>query len=185
MDVIGEPGPLADAEVIAAAIDIMRELGLGHDEVRVRMSDRQVMRTLLLAAGVDEDTLGVAYTAIDRIEREDRGKSADRLTAAGINKDVVDRLFEIGTLRGLENTLAALSDVRGGDEAGEHLATCHGALTSMGLGDFLDVDLSIVRGLAYYTGIVYELFDAARSLRAICGGGRYDGLLAALASLGK
>ena len=180
MDVIGEPGPLADAEVIAAAIDIMRELGLGHDEVRVRMSDRQVMRTLLLAAGVDEDTLGVAYTAIDRIEREDRGKSADRLTAAGINKDVVDRLFEIGTLRGLENTLAALSDVRGGDEAGEHLATCHGALTSMGLGDFLDLDLSIVRGLAYYTVIVYELFDAARSLRAICGGGRYDGLLAAL-----
>ncbi len=144
------------------------------------MSDRQVMRTLLLAAGVDEDTLGVAYTAIDRIEREDRGKSTDRLTAAGINKGVVDRLFEIGTLRGLENTLAALSDVRGGDEAGEHLATCHGALTSMGLGDFLDVDLSIVRGLAYYTGIVYELFDAARSLRAICGGGRYDGLLAAL-----
>jgi len=50
----------------------------------------------------------------------------------------------------------------------------------MGLGDFLDVDLSIVRGLAYYTGIVYELFDANRSLRAICGGGRYDGLLKAL-----
>jgi histidyl-tRNA synthetase len=50
----------------------------------------------------------------------------------------------------------------------------------MGLGDFLDVDLSIVRGLAYYTGVVYELFDADRSLRAICGGGRYDGLLRAL-----
>ncbi len=180
MDVIGEPGPLADAEVIAAAIDIMRELGLGHDAVRVRVSDRQVVRALLLAAGVEEGLLGAAYTAIDKIEREDRGKSADRLTAAGINKAAVDRVFEIGTLRGLENTLAALSEVRGGDEVGENLAACHSALASMGLGDFLDVDLSIVRGLAYYTGIVYELFDAGRSLRAICGGGRYDGLLAAL-----
>ncbi len=180
MDVIGEPGPLADAEVIAAAIDIMRELGLGHDAVRVRMSDRHVIRALLLAAGVDEGLLGAAYTAIDKIDREDRGKSADRLTAAGINSAAVDRVFEIGGLRGLESTLTALSDVRGGDEVGENLAACHSALASMGLRDFLDVDLSIVRGLAYYTGIVYELFDAKRSLRAICGGGRYDGLLAAL-----
>lgn len=180
MDVIGEPGPLADAEVIAAAIDIMRELGLGHDAVRVRMSDRHVIRALLLAAGVDEGLLGAAYTAIDKIDREDRGKSADRLTAAGINSAAVDRVFEIGGLRGLESTLTALSEVRGGDEVGENLAACHSALASMGLRDFLDVDLSIVRGLAYYTGIVYELFDAKRSLRAICGGGRYDGLLAAL-----
>ena len=180
MDVIGEPGPLADAEVIAAAIDIMRELGLGHDAVRVRMSDRHVIRALLLAAGVDEGLLGAAYTAIDKIDREDRGKAADRLTAAGINSAAVDRVFEIGGLRGLESTLTALSEVRGGDEVGENLAACHSALASMGLRDFLDVDLSIVRGLAYYTGIVYELFDAKRSLRAICGGGRYDGLLAAL-----
>jgi histidyl-tRNA synthetase len=53
----------------------------------------------------------------------------------------------------------------------------HQALGAMGLGDFVDVDLTIVRGLAYYTGIVFELFDASRSLRAICGGGRYDDLL--------
>src|SRR5262249_52310977 len=54
------------------------------------------------------------------------------------------------------------------------------ALEAMGLGDFVEVDLSIVRGLAYYTGTVFELFDAGRTLRAICGGGRYDNLLASL-----
>ncbi len=180
MDLIGESGPLADAEVIAAAIDIMRELGLGADAVRVRLSDRQMIRALLLAAGLDESQLAVAYTTIDKIEREDRGKAAERLKTAGITDPGVDRVFDIGGIRGLEDALAALGDVRGGEQVGENLAACHAALCRMGLGDFLEVDLSIVRGLAYYTGIVYELFDANRSLRAICGGGRYDGLLKAL-----
>jgi histidyl-tRNA synthetase len=65
-------------------------------------------------------------------------------------------------------------------EALEPLAECVAALEGMGLGAFVDVDLCIVRGLAYYTGVVFELFDAQRNLRAICGGGRYDGLLKAL-----
>jgi histidyl-tRNA synthetase len=63
---------------------------------------------------------------------------------------------------------------------GRPLVEAHGALEAMGLAAFVDVDLTIVRGLAYYTGIVFELFDAGKSLRAICGGGRYDGLLKAL-----
>ncbi len=180
MDLIGESGPLADAEVIAAAIDIMRELGLGADAVRVRLSDRQMIRALLLAAGIDESQLAVAYTTIDKIEREDRGKAAERLKTAGITGPGVDRVFDIGSIRGLEDALAALENVRGGEQVGENIASCHAALCRMGLGDVLEVDLSIVRGLAYYTGIVYELFDAKRSLRAICGGGRYDGLLEAL-----
>jgi histidyl-tRNA synthetase len=64
--------------------------------------------------------------------------------------------------------------------AGEPLRQAVGALEAMGLGEFVAVDLTIVRGLAYYTGIVFELFDTGKSLRAICGGGRYDGLLKAL-----
>lgn len=80
MDLIGESGPLADAEVIAAAIDIMRELGLGADAVRVRLSDRQMIRTLLLAAGLDESQLAVAYTTIDKIARSDRLTSNNSYT---------------------------------------------------------------------------------------------------------
>jgi len=70
--------------------------------------------------------------------------------------------------------------VKGGEEAGEPLRTATEALMAMGLADFVQVDLTIVRGLAYYTGIVFELFDSAKKLRAICGGGRYDDLLKAL-----
>jgi histidyl-tRNA synthetase len=70
--------------------------------------------------------------------------------------------------------------VPGGPEAGQALRRVVDALAAMDLGEFVEVDLTIVRGLAYYTGTVFELFDAGRTLRAICGGGRYDGLLAAL-----
>src|SRR5574342_433222 len=72
LDVIGERGPLADAEVIAAAIDVARLLGLGPQDVRARLSDRRVTRALVLAAGVPEASLGVAFAAIDKIEREAR-----------------------------------------------------------------------------------------------------------------
>src|SRR5574342_960799 len=80
----------------------------------------------------------------------------------------------------MEAVDAALARVRDGEAAGESLRECERALRAMGLGDFVQVDLTIVRGLAYYSGVVFELFDAGRSLRAICGGGRYDGLLRAL-----
>lgn len=180
MDLIGEPGPLADAEVIAAAIDIMRELGLDAGAVRVRMSDRRIVRALLQAGGVEESQLAAAYAAIDKIDREDRAKSIDRLASEGLAASSIDAVFAIGEVRGLEPVTNALADVRDGDAIGEDLVICHDALCDMGLREYLEVDLSIVRGLAYYTGIVYELFDAERSLRAICGGGRYDGLLEAL-----
>ena len=78
---------------------------------------------------------------------------------------------------------AALAKVPGGEEAGGPLGEAIGALAAMGLGDFVEVDLTIVRGLAYYTGIVFELFDTGKTLRAICGGGRYDGLLKALGGI--
>jgi histidyl-tRNA synthetase len=181
MDLIGEAGPLADAEVIAAAIDIMRGLGLGPQDVRARLSDRQVLRTLLLAGGVAEGSLGAAFAAIDKVEREPADKLLTWLTEdGGLTRAVAERVLEVGGLKGLDRVRDAARKVPGGPEALEPLAECVAALDGMGLGAFLDVDLCIVRGLAYYTGVVFELFDAQRHLRAICGGGRYDGLLKAL-----
>src|SRR5438477_1530000 len=81
-DLIGEPGPLGDAEVIALAIDVMRAFGLGSQDVRVRVSDRRVLRTLLAGAGVTEAQLDTAYGAVDKIERIDRPALAAQLEAA-------------------------------------------------------------------------------------------------------
>jgi histidyl-tRNA synthetase len=183
MDLIGEGGPLADAELIAAALDILRAFGLGAGEVRARISDRRVLRTLLLGRGLVEDQLPAAFAAIDKTERDPQGVLADRLRDGGFTQSRTDDVFEIAALKGLPEVLAALDKVKGGPEAGEPLRTAVEALRSMGLGDFVMVDLTIVRGLAYYTGIVFELFDAAKSLRAICGGGRYDSLLKDIAGI--
>jgi histidyl-tRNA synthetase len=182
-DLIGEPGPLGDAEVIALAIDVMRAFGLGPKDVRVRVSDRRVLRALLAGAGVTEAQLDIAYGAIDKIERIDRPALAAQLEAARLASTAIDRVFEIAALRGLGQVEQALATVPGGEAAAAPLRGLVQALEAMGLADFVDVDLTIVRGLAYYTGTVFELFDAGRSLRAICGGGRYDSLLQALAGV--
>jgi histidyl-tRNA synthetase len=180
MDIIGEPGPLADAELVAAAIDIMRAFGLGPQDVQARLSDRRVLRALLVGRGLQEDQLADAFAAVDRSEREPREAVESRLQKASWDKTAIAALFDVAALKGLDAVNAALAKTPGGEEAGESLRECCRSLEAMGLREFVQVDLTIVRGLAYYTGIVFELFDASRQLRAICGGGRYDGLLKAL-----
>ncbi|TFG46621.1 MAG: histidine--tRNA ligase [Gemmatimonadales bacterium] len=182
-DLIGEAGPLGDAEVIALLIDVVRELGLGADEVRVRVSDRRVLSALLLSAGVTEAQLPLAYATIDKQERMDRTALMAMLQGAGaggISATVAGRVLDLSALHRLDDVAAVLAKVSGGSAALEPLRRTLGALEAMGLNDFVDVDLSIVRGLAYYTGTVFELFDAGRALRAIAGGGRYDELLGRL-----
>jgi histidyl-tRNA synthetase len=178
-DLIGEPGPLADAEIIALAIDVMRAFGLTARDVRVRLSDRRVLSALLLAAGVPDARLGAAYQAIDKSERMPRDDFAALLGNAGLGPDAIEQVFRIASLRGWDAVQKAVRSA-GAEPAAEPLAATLAALEAMGLDEFVDVDFAIVRGLAYYTGTVFELFDAGRSLRAICGGGRYDTLLAGL-----
>ncbi|HET9292820.1 MAG TPA: histidine--tRNA ligase [Gemmatimonadales bacterium] len=182
-DVFGEAGPMADAEVIALLIDIARGFGLGPGDVRLRISDRRVLTALLRGAGVGEDQTDLAFTALDKYERLDR-KAIEGLlegsAGAGLNPGTIAKVLEIPRLQGLEQVGDALAAGPGGAGALAPLRATVDALTAMGLGDYVDVDLTIVRGLAYYTGTVFELFDASRSLRAIAGGGRYDDLLGLL-----
>ncbi len=179
-DLIGEPGPEGDAELIALAVDIMRAFGLTERDVRVRVSDRRVLNALLLGGGVTEAQLPAAYAAVDKLERSRREELTAQLAAGGIDAAAADGVFETAAIRGAPALAAALEGVPGGAEAGAPLRRTLAALDAMGLGGFVDVDLTIVRGLAYYTGTVFELFDASRTLRAICGGGRYDNLLLSL-----
>ena len=179
-DLIGEPGPLGDAEIIALALDVMRALGLTAQDVRVRLSDRRVLSTLLRGGGVPEALLADAYQAVDKLERVRRDEAAAQLGAVGLDSAAVDTVFRVAALRGLAAVEGEF--VRGKLDGAplDGLRRVVAGLEAMGLGDFVEVDLSIVRGLAYYTGTVFELFDAGRTLRAICGGGRYDNLLSAL-----
>ncbi|NIM50323.1 MAG: histidine--tRNA ligase [Gemmatimonadales bacterium] len=181
MDIVGEPGPLADAELIAAAVDAVRAFGLTDQNFRARISDRRVAHALLAAQGLTDSQIAIAYLHIDKLDREERQALVESLgRQANLSAAAAEQVLDIGTVKDLEALRAALAGASLDDEVGAELAECVDALAAMGLADFVDVDLSVVRGLAYYTGIVFELFDAQRSLRSICGGGRYDGLLKVL-----
>ena len=178
VDIVGEDDVAADAEVLAVAIDALREFGLTADDFRARVSDRRLLAALLKSAGVDDAHLLAAYGVIDKLEREDRARSRERLqTEAGLDAAGADAILGLFDEPGLEAIERRFGDDAAVAEALERMRAYLTMLGDMGLGDFVAFDLTIVRGLAYYTGIVFELFDAQGELRAICGGGRYDRLL--------
>ena len=182
VDIVGETGVAADAELVACAIDICRELRLTSNEVVVRVSDRRVMHAYLAALGIPPGAFDVVLAVTDKLARQPRAMSAEKLAAAGLDAPQVDAVLDI-TGATLDTVAAALS--RTSAPGGEHVDDLRkffdyvGTLVPDGTA-WLQFDLSIVRGLAYYTGIVFELFDRSGEFRAICGGGRYDNLLGAI-----
>ena len=177
-DLIGEPGPLADAEIIALAIDVVRAFGLGPGDVRVRLSDRRVLTAILRQRGVPAGSLSQAFEFIDKVERlkpEEIEKLA--MSEKVFAPATIHDLTEVSAIRGWEALDRELERGAESAKSAAPLREVQRALAAMGLAEFVELDLTIVRGLAYYTGVVFELFDAGRTLRAISGGGRYDNLL--------
>lgn len=180
VDIVGETDVMADAELLAVAIEIMRATGLTEDDVVARISDRRLLTALLAAWGVPESALPAAFAAIDKIERDPRPVLIERLAGAGVEQEVAARMLDevaasdLGALRTAFGANALVTECL--DRIDRYLSL----LDAHGLRAWVKFDLAIVRGLAYYTGIVFELFDRRREFRAICGGGRYDTLLQAL-----
>jgi histidyl-tRNA synthetase len=157
-DVIGETDLAADIELIALCIDVLRAFGFTEKDFVVRVSDREFWTDFLGEKGVPSDRWDELLTVIDKSGREPREKTAAKLGT------LADSVFAILSSSGKSEKLDKLVD----------------GLRGRGLADFVAVDVEIVRGLAYYTGIVFEVFDRARKLRAIAGGGRYDNLIGQL-----
>jgi histidyl-tRNA synthetase len=154
-DIIGEASLDADVESIALCIDLLRGFGLSANEVVVRVSDREFWIDFLRARDVPEEKWQETLQIIDKSEREPREKTAAKLGP------LAKPTFEI-------------LDGKGGSEKLDLLVD---ALRVRGLGEFVQIDLGIVRGLAYYSGVVFEAFDRGGKLRALVGGGRYDNLI--------
>ncbi len=154
-DIIGEASLEADIELVALCVDLLRAFGLSASDVVVRVSDREFWIDFLRRHDVPEERWQEMLGVIDKSEREPREKTAARLG------DLAKPVFEIFENGGRSEKLDQLLD----------------GLRARGLADFVQIDLRIVRGLAYYTGVVFEAFDRAGKLRAIAGGGRYDNLI--------
>ena len=180
-DIIGEASVVADAELLALAIDVMRAVGLTSRDVRARVSDRQLLTAILSEVGVKKAEMPAVFAAIDKVGREPLDVTLGKVEKAVANADAhrgVARVLERAT--DLNALAAEFRNAAPVMEAVTHMREYLNFLDALGVGDWVDFDLSIVRGLAYYTGKVFELFDAKGEFRAICGGGRYDDLLASI-----
>jgi histidyl-tRNA synthetase len=157
-DIIGEVDLAADIELVALCIDILRAFGFTETDFVVRISDRDFWTDFLRERDVSADRWDELLQAIDKSGREPREKTAEKLGK------LADPIFSILKTGGKSQKLEQLVD----------------GLRGRGLADYVTIDVGIVRGLAYYTGIVFEVFDRAGKFRAIAGGGRYDNLIAQL-----
>jgi histidyl-tRNA synthetase len=179
-DIVGEAAVTADAELLSIALDIMREFGLTSADVKARVSDRRLLQALIVDAGASGDVLQAVFAVIDKRGREPVDVSREKMEKAAGSSEIADRIDAFLAI----TDIGELSSKYAGNSAiAEHLEriqTYFGYLDALGFADWVRLDLSIVRGLAYYTGIVFELFDTAGEYRAICGGGRYDTLLQTL-----
>lgn len=164
-DIFGESDVAADAEMVALLIDTLRAVGLGAEDFVVRLSSRQAWQRFFAARGGDEAKATAFYQVVDKLERERPEISATRLADLGVSLDDVRGFIAASAP---EPELQAILD----------------NLAARGLSAFVKVDYGVIRGLAYYTGVVFEAFDRKGEFRAIAGGGRYDQLIK-LVSAGK
>jgi histidyl-tRNA synthetase len=180
VDLFGTSDIAADAELVACAVDIMREFGLTSRDVVVRVSDRRILQAYLTSFGVPASALGATYGVIDKLERTPAPVSIEKLAALGVPPDAFERILTIASTT-LDEVKARIGSSEAATQVEEFERYLRYVPALLG-GDesWVKLDLSIVRGLAYYTGIVFELFDRSGEFRAICGGGRYDTLLQSL-----
>jgi histidyl-tRNA synthetase len=181
VDIIGEGSVAADAELLAVAIDVMRGVGLSSADVRARVSDRRLLTAALSSLGVRKSELPAVFAAIDKTGREPRDVTLDKVEKAVANADARKGIARL--LEHAKDLDAIARDFLESPDVVEEVARMNEYLSflkALGVGDWIEFDLSIVRGLAYYTGKVFELFDAKGEFRAICGGGRYDELLSTI-----
>ena len=164
-DIFGEKDPAADAELIALLIDLLRAFELTADDFVIRLSSRNAWQEFFSNKYADESKAYDFYQAVDKLERTAPVESEKKFQALGFSLEEVRNFIETG------QPTAELQSVLKN-------------LNARGLGDFVKIDYNVIRGLAYYTGIVYEAFDRHGKFRAIAGGGRYDQLVS-LVSAGK
>jgi histidyl-tRNA synthetase len=157
-DILGEPGTGADAELIALLIDTLRAFNLTSEDFVIRLSSRNAWHQFFTARKADPSKEYEFYQIIDKLEREQQQQSEEKLQRLGFSMAEVNSFIEKG-------------------EPTAQLASILESLAARGLKDFVRVDYHVIRGLAYYTGVVLEAFDKKGEFRAIAGGGRYDNLV--------
>ncbi len=177
LDILGEASVAAEAEVIATAVAAMRSLGLDDRHYRIHFSSRALLSELLSGLGIAPEHHAATFLALDK-----RGKMPDHdieilLEGEGVSPEAITAVFKLLDVKSLDE---AAQITGGASEALKDIGCFLAMLSAYGVADLAVFNIGVIRGLAYYTGIVFEAFDSQAGLRAIFGGGRYGRLLSSI-----
>ncbi len=178
LDILGAAGPIAEVEILATALQAIHAMGLG-DAIRVHISNRALLADLLEKTGIPADQHEALFLVLDKRGKLSDQAIGDMLVEQGFNAASIERIFGLFAIDSMD---AARNVLECTTPALNHTDAVFDGLTAYGYRDCICFDLSVVRGLNYYTGTVFEAFDRQRKFRAVFGGGRYDHLLEQLGS---
>ena len=177
VDIWGSDAIQADAELLSVLVSFFEGVGLNADDLVIRISSRKVLEEVLGSLGISGDAFAATCIIVDKMDKLPAETVEQQLSEQGLNSDAIAAIQSILGLSDLDSLASALGE---DSEAVAELATLFDLVDAYGIADWIAFDASVVRGLAYYTGPVFEAHDRAGKLRAICGGGRYDRLLSSL-----
>ena len=177
VDIWGTTELSADAELISVIVTFFEELGLTSDDIVIRISSRKVLEEVLGSLGVEGDLFAKTCIIVDKMDKLPSEVIEEQLSDLGHSSEVISKIQSVLGIKDMDDLTNALEK----DSAAiTELTTLFDLVDSYGMSEWLQFDASIVRGLAYYTGSVFEAHDREGKFRAICGGGRYDNLLSTL-----
>ncbi len=177
IDIIGEESVLADAEIVFTTLDYLMDVGLTPDDIVVKISSRKLLSAVLRETGFSESELPAMYLLLDKKDKLPKETFRELLkekVADSKKEEKIIQFMENDSISKIKNIVSVNEEI---EKAINELAEHRRILGEMGVAEFCRFDPAIVRGLAYYTGIVFEVHAQHSELRAICGGGRYDNLL--------
>lgn len=179
MDVFGVSRVRAEAELIHAIVLLFERLGVTSLDVGIRVSSRKVLQAVLQMYSIPEHLFTQVCVIVDKLGKLTKEEIEKELMSTGLSGEAIKGIIEVLSIK----SLSKLEEVLGCDvEAVADLKKLFSLAENYGYSQWINFDASVVRGLAYYTGIVFEAFDREGRLRAICGGGRYDRLLSTFGS---
>ena len=177
VDIWGTTELSADAELISVMVTFFEEIGLSSDDVVISISNRKVLEEVLGSLGVEGDLFAKTCIVVDKMEKLPPDVIEKQLSDLGHSSEVITKIQTVLGIKDMKNLESSLDN---SSSAISELNTLFDLIEAYGMSEWVQFDASVVRGLAYYTGSVFEAHDREGKFRAICGGGRYDNLLSTL-----
>ena len=179
MDIVGHQGITAELELLSAVVDLFRRLKISSSDVSITINSRRVLNSVCTSYGVPADNFAAVCVVLDKLGKIGAATVKEELVSLNVPSISADKILQALSAKTVLGLLEQMMPVATDEllQACDEVTQLFALAEAYGFADFLQFDAGVVRGLAYYTGIVFECFDKNFGLRAICGGGRYDRLM--------